>query len=249
MGLEHTDLITPSAKKVIDDALNFFQSDDIVSVEVKTDAQFMGAAELLKRIDAEGDKIETAFHSLKDPITKQGKAIDAEFNAVRAVKQSKRIFINQAMVNYDYQKKIEARKAQEEAEQAARREQQRLVDEANRKAEAAAKSSAAGRNVVAERQAAAAEELKQQAAEVVAAPVVQTVAPKVEGVSIKRVWRGRVVDKKAAMKYAVERGFFNFFDPNEGAINAQAKACNGEVPIDGIEWFQEIDTKTRRSSW
>ncbi len=243
------DLITPAAAKVISDALNFFQSDDIVSVVVTTDEQFMGAGELLKRIDAEGDKIEKSFHELKDPITKAGKEIDAEFNAVRAVKTSKRIFIDGAMTTYDNQKKIELRQAQDEADRIAKEKQDKLLKEAEEREQKATAHADSGKGRLADYQANKAEELKQQAAEVVSAPVTIPAIPKIAGVQFKRTWKGRVTDKKLAMKYAVEHGFYHFFEPVEGAINNQAKSCDGEVPIPGIEWYQVANTQTRRSTW
>ncbi len=79
-------------------------------------------------------------------------------------------------------------------------------------------------------------------AEEVEAPVitVQSEAPKVEGISIRKTWKARVVDKKAFIRKAfIDNNLLGFIIVDEKALNKVAQATKGSVSYPGIEFYQE----------
>lgn len=72
---------------------------------------------------------------------------------------------------------------------------------------------------------------------VVAAPV----APKVAGVSTRKTWKARVVDKQTALEYVVANFavFGHLVDFDSAKLDRMARDMDGQIPIEAIETYQE----------
>ena len=123
-------------------------------------------------------------------------------------------------------------------------EQERIAAEARAKAEAIA----AQERLKLEEQAKAAEAaqapeaaavIRETAALVTAAPAV-TAPAKVKGMSIKKVWKGQVVDLPAFLKAAAENpALAALVEVKQGALDKFISANGGTVTIPGVEVRQE----------
>jgi len=154
-----------------------------------------------------------------------------------------------------------ARKAREKIEQAEAK--QRAIEEAAREKERAAREAAAAAENEAERKrlekeaaklarrAAAAKakaETKREDAAAVVAPVVE-IAPvaKTEGVSIRKTWKARLVDKAALIQAAAtDRMAASFLEFDQSAANKIAASTKGTVPYPGIEFYTESGMSVRK---
>ncbi len=113
------------------------------------------------------------------------------------------------------------------AEQQAREAAARAEEEKRRKAEAAALRAEGDRKA---------------AKPVMAAPLVVNVAPvaappKVAGVTMSKVWKHKIVDKKLIP--------LEFMEPDEVKIGKIVRAMGGETRIPGVEVFEQMQASNR----
>ena len=196
-------------------------------------------------------ELEAARKSLTKPIDDAKKrvmdrfrpAIDGLNEVVRTAKTS-----IAAYVEAEERKAAEAR-ARAEAEAAAQRaELERQAAEARARAEAAearqpegAAPSAEATNAQIE-----AETLEEAAALVVAAPAVEAPA-KPKGASIRKVWKAKVVDLPAFIKYAAEHPeVHGCISVSEAALAKYIGATDGVITLPGVEAHQEASVAARK---
>ncbi len=80
----------------------------------------------------------------------------------------------------------------------------------------------------------------------VAAPVVP-LAPRAAGVSVRTVWKARVVDKSAFIRAAAGRPEIEaILDIDEGRLNQFAKATAGKANLAGVTFYEEPVVSARR---
>ena len=90
-----------------------------------------------------------------------------------------------------------------------------------------------------------AEAIRETAA--VAAPVY--VAPTFQqtgGTATKKVWKGRIVDKKAAILWLLEAGFDAMVDIDGGKLNKFISASGGAAKIAGVDTYQDSQVALRK---
>jgi hypothetical protein len=103
----------------------------------------------------------------------------------------------------------------------------------------------------ADRKAAAAQvkaEAKTEIAAAVQAPVVQVApaAPRQDGESTRKIWKGRIVNIKD-----VPRDYLLIFignipaDKMEAAVNTFARSTRGNIPVPGIQFYEEKSLAVR----
>lgn len=131
--------------------------------------------------------------------------------AERAVKQKAGAY----QAEEERKRVAEERRLQAIADEQARKERERLEKEA-------------ARLKTPEKQ----QERLEQAA-MVAAPVISVAksVPQVKGVTMKTVWKARVLDPSAVPR--------EFLMVNEKALDAFAKSTKGNVPVSGVEFYSE----------
>lgn len=79
-----------------------------------------------------------------------------------------------------------------------------------------------------------------QTAAVITAPIATSTFVQAKGQSIKKTWKGRVKDPLALAAAIVANPVFaNLLGFDQGAIDRLAKAMEGNVPLAGIECYQE----------
>lgn len=174
------------------------------------------AGEILRNIATVKKEIKALFAEPKKKAAEAHKAICSAENEVLAKVTARENEIRQKMSNYwqAEQKRIAA-------------EQERKRKEAEEMARIAAEAEAAGD--------------EETAAEAVAIAAVTeatvTEAPKAAGVSMREVWRAKVVDlNKVPREYLIV---------NQSALDALAKATKGSINIPGVEFIKEIVSSVR----
>jgi hypothetical protein len=87
--------------------------------------------------------------------------------------------------------------------------------------------------------------LKQvEAADETARPVLlvkadEYVRDKVSGLSFRKAWKGKIVDKKKIIDWCIKTGQFQFLSINEGALKAVTKELGGGTDIPGWEVWED----------
>lgn len=191
-------------------------------IAVASSEQFQSASDFLKAIKNAQKKVKDFFSPLKESTRSAWKAVcDKERSMLDPIEAAEKEIKSKLLSYQQEQERLrleQERKLQAEAEARARKERERLSARAG-KAEASGKEEKA-------------EALREQAESVVAPIVsVQSEAPKVEGISIRKTWRARVVNAKAISR--------EWLIVNEKALQAFARSTKGTVKVDGVEFFEE----------
>jgi hypothetical protein len=123
----------------------------------------------------------------------------------------------------------EQRRLQAEADERARRERERLEKKAENLKTPEKKTAV----------------LEQAAA--VEAPVITITAPvEVEGVSVRKIWKARLVDMDKLIAAATPGSVAaSFLEYSERAANSFARSTNGAVSVAGIEWYEDRTSSVR----
>lgn len=169
--------------------------------------------------------IEAKRKEIVDPINKAKDAVQALFRPVLDDLAEAESCYKRAMLTYQQEQDRKRRDEQAKLDEEARREREKLETQA---AKAAAKGHAEKAEVLA------------ATAAVVTAPVATStyVAPK--GLSVKRTWKARVVDKAALLRAALDRPeFLHIVEIDGAALDKLAKAMEGHVPLAGVECYEE----------
>lgn len=179
--------------------------------QVVTPQQYADAGEVLKRIKGHQKKLEDTEMSMTRPINAGLKMIRDFFRSPRESAARAEGIVKRSMLAYSQEQERLRREEQLKAEERARKEQEKLAAQAERAA-------ASGQH-------AKAEALQDRAASVVA-PVVQREAPKVQGLSVREVWRFEVVDPSAVPR--------EFLMVDEKKIGGVVRAMKGDTKIAGV---------------
>ncbi len=217
----------------------------LTALAIRPDAQELVAASKSLEIDAGQLKISTPYAyefagTKLTEVKERSKALDElRRTATRPLDQAKKAImdwfrepqdrllraeaaIKRAMVDYSTEQDRQRRAEQARLEERARHERERLEKRA-------AAAAAAGK----EEKAA---ELEQQAA-VVVAPIAQTAAPKVEGVSFREVWKFEITNPALVP--------LDYQMPDEQKIGAVVRATKGSVQIAGVRIWSEKQVAAR----
>jgi len=221
------------------------------------------AAEDLAKVKALVKHVEEKRTAITGPLNQAVKAVNDLFRAPKTYLDEAESVLKGALLTYDREQQRKADEARREAERLARVERERIEAEAR---EAARKSQVEADAIAAEAAAAAAAgdaakaaELEQAAIStaeagavearsiqmtadlVTAAPVpVASAAPKVSGLSTRKNWKARCVDKIALVRFvAANPTFLNLLDVNQSALNQMAKAQKDAMQIGGCEAYPD----------
>lgn len=236
-----------NAQSLVIDSLNMYQ---------------LASADLMA-VKALAKDVESKRTAITGPLNQAVKAVNDLFRAPKEYLESAEIALKGALITYDREQKRKADEIRREAERKAREERERIEAEAR---EAARKAHEEADRIAAEAAAAAAAgdatkaaELEQAAistaeagavearsialtAELVtAAPVpLASAAPKVSGLSTRKNWKARCVDKMALIKFVANNpAFLNLLDVNQSALNQMAKAQKEAMQIGGVEAYPD----------
>jgi hypothetical protein len=229
-------------------------------MQVASAPQYQGAADYLKAVKAAQKKVADHFGPMKEAAHKAWKTITAQEAATLAPLTEAEGTLKRNMLAYqqaqEASRQAEQRRLQAEADAMAKAErdraeaaaakqraieaeQRRIAEEARRKADqagAAERAKLQAAAAAAQRKADAAAEkamAKDDQAAAVVAPVVTVAAsvPVVQGQSIRKTWRARVVNAAEVPR--------EWLVVNQQALDAFAKATKGAAPVAGVEMYEE----------
>lgn len=189
---------------------------------VRSEGEYIHAVETLKLAKGYRQKVVDFFAPMKKRAYDSWKGIcntESQFTTrLDGIEKTAKSALITYQRREEEKRLAEQRRLQAEADERARKEAERLAARAE-KAELSGKTEKA-------------EVLREQAAEVVA-PVIQVASatPKVEGASVRKIWRARVVDPQQVPR--------EFLIVNEKALEAYAKATKGAVSVPGVEFYEE----------
>ena len=189
---------------------------------IATNEDYEEAANFLKRVKGASNEVKAYWKPAKDAAAKAHKEICAKEKAMLSVCESAERAMKTKMLTYSQKIEAEKRAAEEQARKAAQEESDRLLAEA-------AKAEKSGDTMQATVNMAMAEQME------TVKPAVQVVAPKVTGVSTKKVWKVHVDDEKAVPNYA---NSICIRPVDERAI-MQLHRLNPNIKIDGVSFYQE----------
>ena len=195
------------------------------SIIIKTQPQYIGASDFLKRVKTLYAKISETFDPIIEAAHKTHKeAVGQKKNLVSPIEEAERI-VKMAMIDY-----------KDEQDRIARAEQERLNKEAERKQAELQRKAEEARE---KGQESKAEKLEEKA-QVTVAPVVASKAEKIEGISYREKWYA-VVNDPMALVIAIAKGKapITFIEPNMTALNKTASANKGSLPIPGVVFKME----------
>jgi hypothetical protein len=227
---------------------------------VTNSQQYQGAAEYLKAVKSAQKKVADHFGPMKEAAHKAWKTITAQESATLAPLTEAEGTLKRTMLAYQQAqeaiRQAEQRRLQAESDARAKAErdraeaaaakqraieaeQRRIAEEARRKAEqanVAERSRLQAEAAVAQRKADSAAE-KAMAKDDQAAAVIATVVtvaesvPVVQGQTIRKTWKARVIDGALVP--------LEWRTINQQALDAFAKATKGAVPVAGVEMYEE----------
>ncbi len=184
------------------------------------------AADDLKAVKALAKEINKKRLAITGPINKALKEVNALFKPAKDwLSEAEKLIKNKLLAFQREQERI-ARKLQVEADERAREERSKLE-------EAAIAAEWMGETEEAE-------ELREEV-EVQEAPVVVSIAPKIEGITTRITWKGEVTDKLLFVKYIAEKrnDLLELIKIDQSALNAQARSLKKELDIPGIKAVPE----------
>jgi hypothetical protein len=203
-------------------------------VVVSTPEQYEDASGFLASIKGAQKRVKEWFVEPVGNAHKAWKALTQRRADVLAPLEEAERAVKRKLVDYAAeQERIRA------AEQA--RLQAEADERARRKREAAEKAAAKLKTP----------ELREQRlaeAATIAAPVVTVAAdtPKVQGQSIRKVWRARVIDPHAAVEALLALpDWTTYIKVSQGELDRFAGRTKGAVKMAGIEWFEEAQMSSR----
>ena len=189
--------------------------------QIATNDDYEQGAKFLKRVKGTEKEVKSYWKPAKDAAAKAHKEICQKEKAMLSICESAEKILKGKMLSYSQKVEADRRAAEEAARKAAQEESDRLLAEAA-KAEKSGDSASATVNM------AMAEQMEN------VKPAVQIAAPKVTGVSKKKVWKVRVDDEKAVPSYA--NGIC--IRPVDKRAIMQFHRLNPNVEIAGCEFFQ-----------
>ena len=189
--------------------------------QIATNDDYEQGAEFLKRVKGTEKEVKSYWKPAKDAAAKAHKEICQKEKAMLSICESAEKILKGKMLSYSQKVEADRRAAEEAARKTAQEESDRLLAEAA-KAEKSGDSASATVNM------AMAEQMES------VKPTVQIAAPKVTGVSKKKVWKVRVDDEKAVPSYA--NGIC--IRPVDERAIMQLHRLNPNVEIPGVTFFQ-----------
>lgn len=189
--------------------------------QIATNDDYEQGAEFLKRVKGTEKEVKAYWKPAKDAAAKAHKEICQKEKAMLSICESAESCLKQKMIAYSQKIEAERRAAEEAARKKAQEESDRLLAEAAKAEKSGDTASATVNMAMAEQM----ENVK---------PAVQVAAPKVAGVSKKKVWKVKITDEKAVPTYVAG---ICIRPVDERAI-MQLHRLNPNVKIPGVTFFQ-----------
>ncbi len=244
-----SDILAPIASLSIPDAALVTQRAQsalqlVETFVVDSPETYQLAADELKAIKARADKLEEQRTSITKPINAALKAVNDLFRGPADLLARAEQALKRKMLAYSEEQERIAAEERRKAEAAAAEERRRLAEQAEaerkRAEEAAAKAAETNDPLAAARAAehAATAATLATTAQVLTAPVIASVAPKVKGVSTSETWDFEVVDMPSIIKHiAAHPELSNLLTLDTTAVRQYVRSLKANTNIPGLRVF------------
>lgn len=203
---------------------------------VDDDAGLKIATEDLNALSKRAKEIEAARKKIVKPLDDTKKEIQAVFKPAQALFDEAIGIIKRGIADYTIEQERKAAEERRKAAEAAAAERAALEARA-RELEAAARKEEATEEERAEAQELA-QATQEAAAMVVAVPV--QAPKKIQGATVTKKWRGRVVDVAAFLRYVADHPeALECVEVKQGAVDRLVAATGGALAIPGVESYQD----------
>ncbi len=180
----------------------------------------------LGKVKARIKELDAERMEMTRPLDESKKKIMEKYRPfLDALDKAKSLYENEIR-RYSAEQERIRREEQRRVDEAARKEQQRLQALAQAKADKAAAQGKAEK----------AQEIMENVRHVPVA-IVQTIVPKVAGMSMREVWKFRITDPKLIPR--------EYLLVNETMLGKLATATRGAVPVPGVEFYTESQIANR----
>ncbi len=226
---DETNLITLTVEQP-DEAL-FKQSEYLLALaqdyKITSSEMAINGSEDLKAIKALAKQLNSKRLAATGPINKALKEINSWFKPARDWLSDAEMLMKTKLLEYQREQDRIAREAQRKADEEARKERVRLE-------KAAALAAQAGMFYRAED---LKEEIEVQEIATQNAPVIQSAAPRLEGVHTRVTWKAEVTDKTAFIKFIVEQrpDLMGVIEIDQSKLNGYARLLKEEFDMPGVE--------------
>ena len=231
---EETSLITLTVAQP-DEAL-FRQSADLLlatkNFEITSADMALKAGVGLKEIKALAKELNRKRIEITGPFNQGLKKVNDLFRPAKDWLTQAEELMKSKLLYYQQEQDRIAREAQAKADEEARKERVKLEKAADLAAQAGMDDRA--------------EELEEQA-QVHEAPVIQSAAPKLEGIHTRVTWKAEVTNKMEFVKYVIEKrpDLLWLIEINQSKLNAQAIALKESLDLPGIKAVKEESITAR----
>ena len=195
------------------------------SIIIRTQPQYIGASDFLKRVKTLYAKISEVFEPIIEAAHKTHKeAVAKKKGLVSPIEEAESI-VKMAMLDY-----------KEEQDRIARAEQERLNKEAERKQAELQKKADEARKKGDESKA---DKFEEKVA-VTIAPIVASKAEKIEGISYREKWYAEITDLMALVIAVVKgKAPITFLQANMSALDKTASAIKGTMSYPGVKFIMK----------
>ena len=207
--------------------LRLAQDWDITTPDMAT-----AAGEDLREIKRLAKEIEAKRTAITGPLNKALKEVNALFKPPKLWLQEGEALIKTGLLSYQRREERIAAAAQAKADAEAEKERKAL----ERKAKVADVIGIGDK----------ADELREEATRTVA-PVIQSEAPKIAGVSVRKVWKAKIMDKKSFLRFVLDEreDLLALVQLDQSGLNALARLHKIDLGFPGIVAVEEESVTAR----
>ena len=232
---EQTDLVVLNIKRP-DEAM--FKSSEATLemarlLKVTTPDQAITAADDLKAVKRLAKQVNEKRLAITRPINEGLKEVNAFFKPVQDLLADAEQLLKAKILQFQTDQDRIARELQAKADATARKEREKLLKRAA-KAEAKGKSESA--------------QVLREVAEAQTAPMIESAAPKLEGVARRVTWTAEVIDPLALAEHIVKERhdlLLVIFRIDQSSLNRLAREFKDELNLPGVEVQQETSIAAR----
>jgi hypothetical protein len=253
MELKENSLIPVESLEKVRGALQFCES--VTSLTITTPDQYIQASDMFKNLNAHIKKIEDDRKAVKEPHLKKGQEIDSWYREPQSVLSSFKLKLDGAIRAYNQMVEAkrreeqarldkiaeDARRAAEEKAWIAREEEERLrrlAQQATDDVERQRLEKIADKNAqIAQR--------AETKSETIVAPIAQTFAPKVQGMSTRQNWKFEGNDPIAFAKWAASKEYWHLLTWNQSTCNDYSKMMRKEEIVPGGKFLNDESLQSR----
>jgi hypothetical protein len=209
-------------------------SEQAVSFKVEDNDDLKKATLVLKGVKGLIDKVKEIFDPIVDKANKAHKEATSQRNKHLEPLKSAEIKLKSAILSYSVRIEEERKKAEDIANK-------KLLEEAEEEKKKLLQKAEESENEW------ESEKIKEQAKEITASQViVESKFEKQEGLSIKTVWKAKVLDPKLLISSILDgNGSISWIEFNQTDLNKFAVSTKGMIKIPGLEIYEEKQASIR----